>query len=91
MTHDEMLSLMQQIMGGELTPAQIAGILVALRVKGETVAEIAAAAEVMRELATKVPVGTERTSGGYLRHRRRWRPHLQYLHRRAFVAAAAGA
>lgn len=59
LTRDEMLSLMQQIMGGELTPVQIAGILVALRAKGETVAEIAAAAEVMRELSTKVPVGDE--------------------------------
>ncbi len=59
LTRDEMLSLMRQIMGGELTPVQIAGILVALRAKGETVAEIAAAAEVMRELSTKVPVGAE--------------------------------
>jgi len=55
----EMLSLMRRILGGELTPVQIAGILVALRAKGETVAEIAAAAEVMRELSTKVPVGAE--------------------------------
>jgi len=59
LTRDEMLSLMRRIMGGELTPVQIAGILVALRAKGETVAEIAAAAEVMRELSTKVPVGAE--------------------------------
>jgi len=53
---EEMLSLMHQIMGGELTPVQIAGFLIALRAKGETVTEIAAAAEVMRELSTKVPV-----------------------------------
>ena len=59
LSRDEMLLLMRQIMGGELTPVQIAGILVALRAKGETVAEIAAAAEVMRELSTKVPVGAE--------------------------------
>jgi anthranilate phosphoribosyltransferase len=59
LARDEMLSLMRQIMGGELTPVQIAGILVALRAKGETVAEIGAAAEVMRELSTKVPVGAE--------------------------------
>ncbi|MHB0985646.1 MAG: anthranilate phosphoribosyltransferase [Sulfuricella sp.] len=59
LSRDEMLSLMHQIMGGKLTPVQIAGILVALRAKGETVAEIAAAAEVMRELSTKVPVGAE--------------------------------
>ena len=42
--HDEMLSLMRQIMSGELTPVQIAGILTGLRVKKETVGEIAAAA-----------------------------------------------
>lgn len=59
LTRSEMLSIMRQIMGGGLTPVQIAGILVALRAKGETVAEIAAAAEVMRELSTKVPVGAE--------------------------------
>ncbi len=54
--YDEMLSLMRQIMKGEVTPAQIAGILVGLRVKKETVGEISAAAYVMRELSTKVPV-----------------------------------
>src|SRR5512134_3402997 len=54
--HDEMLSVMRQIMAGEMTPAQIAGILMGLRVKKETIAEIAAAAQVMREFATKVPV-----------------------------------
>jgi anthranilate phosphoribosyltransferase len=54
--YDEMLSLMRQIMGGEVSPAQIAGILVGLRVKKETVGEISAAAYVMREFATKVPV-----------------------------------
>lgn len=51
-----MRELMQQIMGGQLTPAQIAAVLVALRVKGETVDEIAASAAVMRELSTKVGV-----------------------------------
>jgi len=56
LTRDEMLSIMHQIMHGELTPVQIAGILIALRSKGETVTEIAAAAQVMRELSTKVPL-----------------------------------
>src|SRR5487761_2103294 len=54
--YDEMLSLMRQIMRGEVSAAQIAGILVGLRVKKETVGEISAAAFVMREFSTKVPV-----------------------------------
>ncbi len=54
--HDDMLALMQHIMGGQLTPAQIAAALVALRIKGETVTEISAAAQVMRELSIKVVV-----------------------------------
>lgn len=56
LTHAEMLDVMHQVMSGELTPAQIAGFLIALRIKGETVDEIAAAAEVMRELATHVTI-----------------------------------
>src|ERR1700674_677435 len=54
--HDEMLDLMRQIMGGEMSPVMIAAITIGLRVKKETIGEIAAAAHVMRELATKVPV-----------------------------------
>jgi len=54
--YDEMLSLMRQIMSGEVTQAQIAGILIGLRVKKETVGEISASAAVMREFASKVPV-----------------------------------
>ena len=54
--HDEMLHIMRQIMRGELSPAQIAGFIVGLRVKKETVGEIAAAAQVMREFATLVPL-----------------------------------
>ncbi len=52
--HDLMLAAMRTLMGGGYTPEQIAGFLVALRMKGESIAEIAAAAEVMRELSTKV-------------------------------------
>ncbi len=54
--HDEMLSLMRRIMSGEVTPVMIAALTVGLRVKKETVGEIAAAAQVMREFATKVDV-----------------------------------
>jgi len=54
--HDEMVSLMQQIMGGEVTSVMIAAIIIGLRVKKETIGEIAAAASVMRELSTKVRV-----------------------------------
>jgi anthranilate phosphoribosyltransferase len=54
--HDEMLSLMRRIMSGEVTPVMIAALTVGLRVKKETVGEIAAAAQVMREFATRVEV-----------------------------------
>ena len=54
--HDEMVALMRQIMGGEVSPVMIAAILIGLRVKKETVGEIAAAAQVMRELATRIEV-----------------------------------
>jgi anthranilate phosphoribosyltransferase len=53
---DEMREVMQLIMSGGATDAQIGGFLIALRCKGESIDEIAAAASVMRELATKVPV-----------------------------------
>src|SRR2546421_10687809 len=53
---DEMLSLMRRIMSGEVTPVMIAALTVGLRVKKETIGEIAAAAQVMREFATKVDV-----------------------------------
>lgn len=54
--YDEMTDLMRQIMGGEVAPEVIAAILIGLRVKVESVSEITAAASVMREFATKVPV-----------------------------------
>ena len=53
---EQMHAVMHLIMTGKATPAQIAGFLIALRLKGETVSEIAAAANVMRELATPVTI-----------------------------------
>ena len=54
--HDEMLSLMRRILSGEVSPVMIAALTVGLRVKKETIGEIAAAAQVMREFATRVEV-----------------------------------
>jgi anthranilate phosphoribosyltransferase len=54
--HDEMLSLVRRIMSGEMSPVMMAAMLVGLRVKKETIGEITAAAQVMREFATKVEV-----------------------------------
>jgi anthranilate phosphoribosyltransferase len=54
--HDEMLALMRRIMSGEMSPVMIAALAIGLRVKKETIGEIAAAAQVMREFATPVPV-----------------------------------
>jgi len=90
LSRDEMITVMRQIMGGEATPAQIGGFLVALRMKGETVEEITAAAEVMRMLATPVDIGkgflvdTCGTGGDGART-------FNISTTSAFVAAAAGA
>ncbi|MBP8092149.1 MAG: anthranilate phosphoribosyltransferase, partial [Giesbergeria sp.] len=54
--HDEMLHLMRLIMRGELSPVMTAAIVTGLRVKKETIGEITAAAQVMREFSTKVVV-----------------------------------
>lgn len=54
--HDEMLYLFRQIMGGEMSPVMIAALTTALRVKKESIGEITAAAQVMREFSTKVPL-----------------------------------
>jgi anthranilate phosphoribosyltransferase len=89
--HDEMLHIMRQIMRGELSPAQIAGFIMGLRVKKETIGEIAAAAQVMRELATPVEVKDARHlvdtcgTGGDAAHT------FNVSTCAAFVAAAAGA
>ena len=57
--HDEMSGLMRQIMSAQVAPEMVAALLVALRMKVETVAEIAAAAGVMREFATRIGLGEE--------------------------------
>ncbi|HEY8244690.1 MAG TPA: anthranilate phosphoribosyltransferase [Casimicrobiaceae bacterium] len=89
--HDEMLSLMRRIMSGEVTPVMIAALTVGLRVKKETIGEIAAAAQVMREFAIKVEVpDTEHLvdivgTGGDASHT------FNISTASMFVAAAAGA
>lgn len=59
LSQQDMHVVMMEIMTGEATPAQIGGFLVALRMKGETIDEVAGAAQVMRELATPVSVDAE--------------------------------
>jgi anthranilate phosphoribosyltransferase len=59
LTQPEMAGVMHQVMSGDATDAQIGGLLIALRMKGETIDEIAGAAQVMRELATPVEVSGE--------------------------------
>ena len=54
--HDEMLAIVRRIMSGEMSPVMMAAVLVGLRVKKETIGEITAAAQVMREFSTKVEV-----------------------------------
>ncbi|MFZ5509009.1 MAG: anthranilate phosphoribosyltransferase [Pseudomonadota bacterium] len=89
--HDEMLDLMRQIMSGEMSPVLIAAIIIGLRVKKETIGEIAAAAQVMRELSTKVTVKDDAHlvdtcgTGGDAAHT------FNISTAAAFVTAAAGA
>src|ERR1700739_325326 len=89
--HDEMLALMRKIMSGEATPVMIAALTVGLRVKKETVGEIAAAAQVMREFATRVEVADRDNlvdivgTGGDASHT------FNISTAAMFVAAAAGA
>jgi anthranilate phosphoribosyltransferase len=89
--HDEMLSLFRKIMGGEMSPVMIAALTIGLRVKKETIGEITAAAQVMREFATKVPMADTKHlvdivgTGGDSAHT------FNISTASMFVAAAAGA
>jgi anthranilate phosphoribosyltransferase len=89
--HDEMLGLMRRIMTGEMSPVAMAGLITGLRVKKETVGEITAAAQVMREFATPVDVADKRHlvdlcgTGGDGAHT------FNISTTAMFVAAAAGA
>jgi anthranilate phosphoribosyltransferase len=89
--HDEMLSLFRKIMGGEMSPVMIAALTMGLRVKKETIGEITAAAQVMREFATKVPMADTKHlvdiagTGGDSAHT------FNISTASMFVAAAAGA
>ncbi|HEV7414395.1 MAG TPA: anthranilate phosphoribosyltransferase, partial [Casimicrobiaceae bacterium] len=89
--HDEMLALMRKIMSGDASPVMVAALTVGLRVKKETVGEIAAAAQVMREFSTKVEVADHERlvdivgTGGDASHT------FNISTASMFVAAAAGA
>ncbi len=89
--HDEMVALMRQIMGGEVSAVMIAAIITGLRIKKETIGEIAGAATVMRELSTKVALADDPRlvdtcgTGGDGAHT------FNISTAAAFVAAAAGA
>jgi len=88
LSEDEMAAVMTEIMDGQATPAQIGSLLTALHIKGETVAEIAGAARVMRALATRVHASSSVLdtcgTGGDGRHT------FNISTAAAFVAAAAG-
>lgn len=66
LNEDEMISVMNEIMGGSATDAQIGSFITALRMKGETVEEITGAVRVMREKATAIESGVDVASGGIL-------------------------
>ena len=66
LSEDEMVAVMNEIMGGAATPAQIGSFITALRMKGETVAEITGAVRVMRAKATPIATGVDVSRGGIL-------------------------
>lgn len=90
-SHDEMLSIMRQLMSGNFSPVIISAILSGLRVRGENIVEIVAAAQVMREFVTRVEISDRSHlvdtcgTGGDAKHT------FNISTASAFVAAAAGA
>ncbi len=66
LSENEMVAVMNEIMGGEATPAQIGSFITCLRMKGETVDEITGAVRVMREKATPIASGVDVAAGGIL-------------------------
>ena len=81
LSRDEARGVMNTIMSGEATPAQIGGFLVALRLKGETADEIAGCAEAMREHVLRIQPDARRPRR-HRRHGRRRREHVEHLDRR---------
>jgi len=73
---EEMEAAMDVIMSGEATPAQIGAFITALRLKGETIEEIAGAARVMRRKATRIAVDNSMVPG---RHQPGFGDHRRYL------------
>lgn len=66
LSEDEMIMVMDEIMSGAATPAQIGSFITALRMKGETVAEITGAVKVMRRKATPIEAGSESTTNAVI-------------------------
>ena len=64
LTEEQMLGVMNEIMSGDATPAQIGAFITALRMKGETVDEITGAVKVMRNKATRIETGIDTSTGG---------------------------
>ena len=89
--HDEMLHLFRQIMSGEMSPTMIAALTLGLRVKKETIGEIAAAAQVMREFSTKVPMADTTNLLDIVGTGGDGAPTCNISTASMFVAAAAGA
>ena len=100
LSREEARAVMTEILGGKCTDAQIAGLLVALHMKGETVEEIVGFAEAIRAAAAPLPARQNSTvdvsdtgarrPGRYLRHGRRCQRHLQHFNRHRIRGCGRG-